>query len=121
VRVNPTLLIVILALETGCGPRIRNAARYSWTCAAGACAPAQLSEDHAACADEARSTSKWLPLIAANGVHTTLYKDCMEKRGYIKVGSSARGIRYQSQNDSLSLSPGVEPPGPGEVDLMLWP
>ena len=121
-RATTLLLVVTVGLTAGCatGFTVRNATRYTWMCAGGPCAPAQLTQDHAACAEEATSSSGYVPRIAANGVQKSLYKTCMEKRGYTKV-RSMDGIRYQSPNDGkFSLKPGIDTPGPGEVDLMLW-
>jgi hypothetical protein len=115
-------LFGILLVTAGCASttvRIQTATRYSWACTGGPCDSPQLTWDHSLCARDSKEGSKWVPYLGANGVLKARYKDCMESRGYTMTRST--DIRYQAQEGSpLRPAPGVDPPGSGEVDLILW-
>jgi len=63
------------------------AQRYTWNCAAGACEPTKFRSDDGECQVEANKP--YVPIVAGQGPRQTIYKDCMEGRGYIKVGSQS--------------------------------
>jgi hypothetical protein len=108
-------------LAAGCASvTVRTATRHAWACASGPCDSAQLTQDHTQCVAAGRESSRYVPWLGANGVLKTVYKDCMEKRGYTKARSDEE-IRYQSHKDGPSLlAPGIDPSAPGGVDLILW-
>ena len=115
------ILFAIAVTMQGCASTttmVQTATRYSWSCSDGPCASTQLSQDHSQCVRDGMEWSAWVPYLGANGVLKARYKDCMENRGYTMARST--DIRYQAQEGSpLAPAPGVDPPGSGEVDLML--
>lgn len=61
--------------------------RYTWNCANGACEPTKFRADDAEC--QAEANKPYVPLVAGQGPRLTIYKDCMEGRGYVKLGSES--------------------------------
>lgn len=71
------------ALLVGCA----TTQRYTWSCPGGACEPTKFRADDGECQIEANKP--YVPLVAGQGPRQTIYKDCMEGRGYVKVGSES--------------------------------
>jgi hypothetical protein len=87
-------LAVIAVVAVGCAPTpvrpgvYRSKARmtrYTWQCPNGS--SAQFPQDTRACLAEA--ASHYVPRIAGREPQRTLYKDCMEARGYTKIGTAS--------------------------------
>jgi hypothetical protein len=71
-----TLLVLTAAVLAGCSARVD---RYTWT--GGDSTRFELNRQE--CIHEANAA--YVPWVAGNGPRLTLYKDCMERRGYIKT------------------------------------
>ena len=121
-RIKAIFLFGMLVLTVKCARTtvmVQTATRYSWACTDGPCDSAQLTRDHSQCVREGVEWSAWVPYLGSNGVLKARYKDCMETRGYALTRST--DVRYEAPYGSpLHPAPGVDPPGSGEVDLMLF-
>jgi hypothetical protein len=66
--------IMVVIVVAGCAA---NVDRYTWS------GPAGFGQNRHECIIEANSA--YIPWVAGNGPRLTLYKDCMERRGYVKA------------------------------------
>jgi len=84
-------VLLLLPLLAGCGSTTGRV--YAWRPGAPNVLPAQLGIDHRLCVSEANRA--YTPLIAGMGPKLTLYKDCMEKRGWVKAGVRSDGAPHE--------------------------
>src|SRR5437867_13169430 len=70
-------VLVMMVMLTGCA----TGHFYTWQCPDGTCS--SLEADDRACQVETSRT--YSPKVAGPGPLVTIYKDCMEKKNYVKV------------------------------------
>jgi hypothetical protein len=112
---KPTIfvaMLVLIAMLTGCAS---GALFYTWKCPDGTCAA--LASDDRACA--VTMNQNYSPVIAGPGPLATIYKDCMEKKGYVKIadrlpvtvepGVGGSGVNLNDPGFAARLSPAPTP------------
>jgi hypothetical protein len=83
-----TTVLSIGLLLSGCTV---NVDRYQWTWPAGKFTQAALQADKNDCIKSANQA--YIPWVAGNGPRLTLYKDCMEGRGWVQVDKPAQASK----------------------------
>lgn len=78
------VIVLLSIILIGCATEVR----YLWQCPNGKCGT--LQTDYRACIAE--TNDSYTPIVAGKAPKRTLFKDCMEKHGYTKLGEVDKGV-----------------------------
>ena len=104
-----TLLILIGVVLAGCTTTTVHVTRYTWASAGDAADLSRLRQAGTACLREVNDT--YIPNLFGGGaaIKQTLYKDCIERHGYVKT--KTEDVRHPADWDDAGkvyrLRPGL--------------